>query len=225
MIYRHIILTVPAMCRTTFYHNAAVLLSALMRCGVQCLDEFYSAVRGKVLQGGYSAVLHPHGRHGHCIPIRISWPRVVALMARGSGGSIGMICPTRCCVLVAVAPAAHGAPDTKSDAINRWVNRCCTPYPNGLVTNVPKGQVPSQYQSLARYVAQSVVSPPSSVRRIDRYEGERVTYHTGPTALNAWSTKPSMSTRLLAGWCSTRYPKVSSVSGMTGCRPPRRLPR
>ena len=87
------------MCRTTFYHNAAVLLSALMRCGVQCLDEFYSAVRGKVLQGGYSAVLHPHGRHGHYrIPIRISWPRVVALMARGSGGSIGMICPTRCCV-------------------------------------------------------------------------------------------------------------------------------
>src|SRR5262244_3741635 len=27
VIYRHIILTVPAMCRTTFYHNATVLLS------------------------------------------------------------------------------------------------------------------------------------------------------------------------------------------------------
>ena len=27
VIYRHIILTVPAMFRTTFYHNAAVLLS------------------------------------------------------------------------------------------------------------------------------------------------------------------------------------------------------
>ena len=35
VIYRHIILTVPAMFRTTFYHNAALLLSALMRCGVQ----------------------------------------------------------------------------------------------------------------------------------------------------------------------------------------------
>ena len=32
--YRHIILTVPAMFRTTFYHNAALLLSGLMRCGV-----------------------------------------------------------------------------------------------------------------------------------------------------------------------------------------------
>ena len=37
--------------------------------------------------------------------------------------------------------------------------------------------VPSQYQSLARYVAKDVVSPPISVRRIDRYDGERVTYH------------------------------------------------
>jgi hypothetical protein len=49
--------------------------------------------------------------------------------------------------------------------------------PNGLVSNVQKGQVPSQYQSLARYVAKYVVSPPISVRRIDRYDGERGTYH------------------------------------------------
>jgi len=40
VIYRHIILTVPAMFRTTFYQNAAVLLRALMRCGVQCMDDF-----------------------------------------------------------------------------------------------------------------------------------------------------------------------------------------
>src|SRR5262249_20039759 len=64
VMYRHIILTVPAMFRTTFYHNGAVLLSALMRCGVQCLDDFYSDVRGKALRGGYIAVLHTHGRNG-----------------------------------------------------------------------------------------------------------------------------------------------------------------
>jgi hypothetical protein len=34
--YRHIILTVPAMFRRTFYQNAAVMLSAFMRCGAQC---------------------------------------------------------------------------------------------------------------------------------------------------------------------------------------------
>jgi len=40
VIYRHIILTVPAMFRTTFYQNAAVVLRAFMRCGRQCLDDF-----------------------------------------------------------------------------------------------------------------------------------------------------------------------------------------
>jgi hypothetical protein len=39
------------------------------------------------------------------------------------------------------------------------------------------GQVPAQAQSVARYVAKDVVSPPISVRRIDRYDGKRVTYH------------------------------------------------
>ena len=51
VIYRHIILTVPAMFRTTFYHHAAVVLSASMRCGVPCLDDFSSEVRGKTSGG------------------------------------------------------------------------------------------------------------------------------------------------------------------------------
>jgi hypothetical protein len=49
VIYRHIILTVSAMFRTAFYQNVAVLLSACMRCWAQCLDDFYSTVRGKAL--------------------------------------------------------------------------------------------------------------------------------------------------------------------------------
>ena len=70
VIYRHIILTVPAMFRTTFYQHAAVLLSAFMRCGRQCLDDFYSDVRGKALKGGYITVLHTHGRNGQYHPHR-----------------------------------------------------------------------------------------------------------------------------------------------------------
>ena len=64
VIYRHILLTVPALFRTTFYQNAAVVLSACMRCGAQCLDDVYSTVRGKALRGGYITVLHTHGRNG-----------------------------------------------------------------------------------------------------------------------------------------------------------------
>ena len=81
VIYRHIILTVPAMFRTTFYQNAAIVLSAFMRCGVQCLDDVYSNVRGKALRGGSITVLHTHGRHGQYHPHR----HVLAT----SGGSDG----------------------------------------------------------------------------------------------------------------------------------------
>src|SRR6266852_2234740 len=60
----------------------------------------------------------------------------------------------------------------KTEAINPLVDACFRTYPNGLVTNVQKGQVPSESQSVARYVAKYVVSPPISVRRIERCEGE-----------------------------------------------------
>ena len=65
----------------------------------------------------------------------------------------------------------------KTEAINQLVDACFRTYPNGLVPNVQQGAVPSQYQTLARDVAKYVVSPPIAVRRIDRYDGVRVTYH------------------------------------------------
>ena len=178
VIYRHIILTVPAMFRTTFYQNAAVLLSGLMRCGVQCLDDFYSAVRGKALSGGYITVLHTHGRNGQYHPHL----HVIAT----SGGLDGS---GECWEHLQYLPygllrrkwqwhlLTMVRKTLKSDGINRLVDTCFRQYPQGWVTNVQKGQVPSQYQSLARYVAKYVVSPPISVRRIDHYDGQQVTYH------------------------------------------------
>ena len=178
VIYRHIILPVPAMFRTTFYHNAAILLSGLMRCGVQCLDDFYSAVRGKPLRGGYITVLHTHGRNGQ-------YPPHLHLIAT-SGGYDGQehhwehlhYLPYELLRRKWQWHLLRMVRQTlKSDAINRLVDTCFRQYPHGLVTNVQKGNVPSQYQSLARYVAKYVVSPPISVRRIDRYDGHHVTYH------------------------------------------------
>src|SRR5256886_217531 len=178
VIYRHIILTVPAMFRTTFYHNAAVLLSALMRCGVQCMDDFFSEVRGKALRGGYIVVSHTHGRDGQFHPH--------LHLIGTSGGYDGQ---GECWEHLQYLPYAllrrkwqwhllrMVRQTLKTEAINQLVDACFRKYPNGLVTNVQKGTVPSQYQSLARYVAKYVVSPPIAVRRIDRYDGERVTYH------------------------------------------------
>jgi hypothetical protein len=41
----------------------------------------------------------------------------------------------------------------RTEAIVQLVDRCFRQYPDGLVTNVQKGNVPSRYQSVARYVA------------------------------------------------------------------------
>jgi len=178
VIYRHIILTVPAMFRTTFYHNAALVLSALMRCGVQCLDDFYSDVKGKALRGGYIAVLHTHGRNGQYHPhLHVIAP---------SGGYDGQAHRWEPLQYLPYALLRRKwqwhlltmlRQTLETDTINQLVDTCFRQYPNGLVTNVQKGAVPSQYQSLARYVAKYVVSPPIAVRRIDRYDGARVTYH------------------------------------------------
>ena len=65
----------------------------------------------------------------------------------------------------------------KTQEMKQRVEVCYTRYREGLVTNGQKGDVPARYQSLARYLAKYVVSPPISLRRIDRYDGHRVTYH------------------------------------------------
>jgi hypothetical protein len=178
VIYRHIILTVPAMFRTTFYQNAAVVLSAFIRCGVQCLDDFYSDVRGKALRGGYITVLHTHGRNGHYHPH-------LHLLAT-SGGYDGQEHRWEHLQYLPYALLRRKwqwhlltmlRQTLRTEAIVQLVDRCFRQYPDGLVTNVQKGDVPSRYQSVARYVAKYVVSPPIAVRRIDRYDGERVTYH------------------------------------------------
>jgi predicted SnoaL-like aldol condensation-catalyzing enzyme len=177
-IYRHIILTVPAMFRTSFYQHAAVVLSAFMRCGGQCLDDFYSEIKGKALRGGYITVLHTHGRNGQYHPHlhllatsggyddqggrweHLQYLPYALLRRKWQWHLLTMLRQT-----------------LQTGTIKQLVDRCYQQYPHGLVPNVQKGQIPSASQSVARYVAKYVVSPPISVRRIDRYDGERVTYH------------------------------------------------
>jgi predicted RNA-binding Zn-ribbon protein involved in translation (DUF1610 family) len=178
VIYRHIILTVPAMFRMTFYQNATGVLNAFMRCGAQCLDDFYSTVQGKALPGGYITVLHTHGRNGQYHPH-------LHVLATSGGYDAQGACWEHLQYLPyellrrkwqwhLLTMLRH---TLKTEAINQLVDTCFRKYPNGLVTNVQKGTVPAQAHSVARYVAKYVVSPPIAVRRIDRYDGARVTYH------------------------------------------------
>jgi hypothetical protein len=178
VIYRHIILTVPAMFRTPLYQNAAVVLSAFMRCGAPCLDDFYSTVRGKALRGGSITVLHTHGRNGQYHPHLHLIATSGGYDAQGARWEHLQYLPydllRRKWQWHLLTMLRH---TLKTEAIHRLVDACFRKYPNGLVTNVQKGTVPSRYQSLARYVAKYVVSPPLAVRRIDHYDGQRVTYH------------------------------------------------
>ena len=178
VIYRHIILTVPAMFRTAFYQNAAVVFSAFMRCGGQCLDDFYSEVRGKTLRGGYITVLHTHGRNGQYHPHLHLLATSGGYDAQGARWEHLQYMPY---ALLRRQWQWHLLTmlrqTLKTDAVHRLVDTCFRQYPDGLVTNVQKGAVPAQAYSVARYVAKYVVSPPIAVRRIDRYDGARVTYH------------------------------------------------
>jgi hypothetical protein len=178
VIYRHIVLTVPEILRKTFYQQAKAVLSPFMRCGVRCLDDVFSRVSGCALQGGYIVVIQTHGRNGHYNPhlhiiatsggwdsqaqqwIHLDYVPYALLRKKWQWHLLTMLRQT-----------------VKTPEIRRIVDTCYTRYREGFVTNVQKGDVPARYQSLARYLATYVVSPPLSLRRIDRYDGQRVTYH------------------------------------------------
>jgi hypothetical protein len=149
-----------------------------MRCGAQCLDDFYSTVRGKALKGGSITVLHTHGRNGQYHPHLHLLATSGGYDAQGERWEHLQFLPY---ALLRRKWQWHLLTmlrqTLKTDAVHRLVDACFRQYPDGLVTNVQKGAVPSQYQSLARYVAKYVVSPPIAVRRIDHYDGKRVTYH------------------------------------------------
>jgi hypothetical protein len=166
------------MFRTPFDQHAAVVLSAFMRCGAQCLDAFYSEVRGKTLRGGDITGLQTHGRNGQY------HPHLHLLATRGGYEAQGerwehlqflpydLLRRKWQWYLLTMLRQTR-----KTELMNQLVDACFRKYPNGLGTTVQRGAVPTQYQSLARYVAQYVVSPPIAVRRIARYDGHRVTYH------------------------------------------------
>jgi hypothetical protein len=163
------------MCRTTFYQNAAVVLSAFLRCGAPCLDAFYSTVKGPPRQGGSITVLHTHGRHGQDHPHR----HVLAT----SGGDEAHADRWEHLDYLPYALLRrswqwHGLTllrqTLQTEAVAQLVDACFRTYPNGLVPHVHKGARPAQAHSVARDVATYVVSLPISGRRIDRYDGERV---------------------------------------------------
>ena len=178
LIYRHIVLTVPAIFKNVFYNHSVELFSSLMKCGVKCLDDFFSTVSRKELKGGYIVVLQTHGRNGQYNPhLHIISTSGGLDEKRGRWVHLNYL----------PYPVLHKKwqwyllemlrEELDTERIEKLVDYCYRRYPNGFVANVQKGCVPSRYESLARYLAKYVVSPPISLRRIDSYDVDGVTYH------------------------------------------------
>ena len=61
-------------------------------------------------------------------------------------------------------------------AIKDQIDALWRKYAQGLVAYLEEGKVPAGGEGLAYYLAKYVMSPPISLRRILRYDGQRVCY-------------------------------------------------
>jgi hypothetical protein len=177
VIYRHIVLTVPEVLRESFY-NHPELLGTFMKCAIKCLDDYFSCVSRKKIKGGYIVVVQTHGRNGEYNP---------HLHIIATSGGLGEESHKWVHLNYLPYHVLHKKwqwyllemlrEQLDTEEIDNLVNYCYKRYPKGFVANVQKGDVPTRYKSLAEYLAKYVVSPPISLRRIDAYDRQTVTYH------------------------------------------------
>ena len=133
---------------------------------------------GRTLKGGYIVVIQTHGRNGqynphlHLIATSGGWDPQASQWCHLDYIPYRLLRKKWQWHLLTMLRQT-----VKTAEMARLIDVCYTRYREGFVTNVQKGDVPTRYQTLATYLATYVVSPPISVRRIDRYDGHQVTYH------------------------------------------------
>ena len=177
--YRHIVLTIPEQLRIIFYRHRhdGSLLSMFMKIGHECLEDVVSTVKRLLLKIGCIVVVQTHGRSGRYNP------HLHIIMTSG-----GIDTGTERWVdlgyfnyeIIHKKWQYHLFGALKEffscSKINQLISELWKKYPNGLVANVSKGDVPNNCKGLARYLAKYVASPPIAVRRIVSYDGETITY-------------------------------------------------
>jgi Putative transposase len=158
-----------------FYRNRP-LLANLMQCGVAMLHDALSWFTKVTREAGDVVVLETAGRSGHWNPHRH------ILMTSG-----GMT-PQKRWREVEYFPFTvlhkkwqyHLFTMLKqrvgTRAIKDQIDALWRKYTQGLVAYLEEGKVPAGSEGLAYYLAQYVVSPPISLRRILSYDGQRVRY-------------------------------------------------
>jgi hypothetical protein len=177
--YRHTVLTVPDDLRDYFYREAR-LLSELIKVGIECLADTLSTVLRRPVSGGYIVVIQTHGRSGSYNPHLHIIMTSGGLVPNGRGGHGWIMLKYLPYEILHKKWQYHlfrmlkeQVPTAEMEA---QIDELYRKYPNGLVANIQKGEVPKRIRGLAKYLAKYVVSPPISVRRIVGYDGKWVRY-------------------------------------------------
>ena len=173
--YRHVVLTVPEELRVWFYRNPN-LLSPLMKAGHECLVETVSLVKRERLELGSIVVLQTAGRSGGYNPHLHILLTSGGLNAGGEWVGYGYLHYEILHKKWQYYLLSMLRQEVKDPKIKEDIDRCWKKYKKGLVAWIEKGKVPEGGKGLAEYLARYVVSPPISVRRIEEYDGERITY-------------------------------------------------
>ena len=176
VVYRHTVLTTPDFLRIYFYRDRE-LLNPFMNLARPCLQDIFKTAFGVELDIGLIVILQTFGRPGNF--------NVHLHILHSSGG----ITPEGKWKAITYIPyeilhrkwqyhllnfLKNHLPQTR--AVKRDIEKGWKGYPKGFVANVQKGEVPHGGKGLAKYLAKYVVSPPISVRRIERYDGANVRY-------------------------------------------------
>ena len=177
--YRHTVLTVPDDLRDYFYREAR-LLSELIKVGIECLADTLSTVLRRSVCGGYIVVIQTHGRSGSYNPHLHIIMTSGGVVPNGRGGHYWVMLKYLPYEILHKKWQYHLFRMLKEQVptpeMQAQIEELYRKYPNGLVANIQKGEVPQRIRELAKYLAKYVVSPPISVRRIVSYDGERVKY-------------------------------------------------
>jgi len=173
--YRHVVLTMPDFLHVWFRRNPE-LLSQLMRAANACLEDILKTCSGKKLNIGNIIVLQTAGRSGHYNPHLHILMTAGGINPEGNWQNVSYI-PYEIMhrkwqyhILKMIREYVCD-PVVEIDINRAWKN-----YPRGFVAFLQPGEVPPGGQGLAQYLAKYVVSPPISVRRIQRYDGKTVSY-------------------------------------------------
>lgn len=173
--YRHFVLTTPDFLRDYFYQNPD-LLSKLMQRGYACLLDIFQTTTGKPLDIGCAMVLQTYGRSGEFNPHLHILVTAGGLTAEGKWKNVNFI----------PYDVMHRKwqyhlldllrQEVLDSGVQKDIDRGWKNYPKGFVAHLQPGDVPPGGKGLAEYLAKYVVSPPISVRRIEEYDGQQVSY-------------------------------------------------